>query len=86
MNFARASPAVAASNGKIYAIGGDQISEVNFYRARWDILHEVLKLIGLNQCFRITMTEVECFDPLSNEWTVSAPLPESRSEAGAVVI
>ena len=34
MNFARASPAVAASNGKIYAIGGDQISEVNFYRAR----------------------------------------------------
>jgi len=35
---------------------------------------------------RITMTEVECFDPLSNEWTVSAPLPESRSEAGAVVI
>ena len=34
MNYARASPAVAASNGKIYAIGGDQISEVNFYRAR----------------------------------------------------
>ena len=32
--FVRASPAVAASNGKIYAIGGDQISEVNFYRAR----------------------------------------------------
>ena len=34
MTHARASPAVAASNGKIYAIGGDQISEVNFYRAR----------------------------------------------------
>ena len=32
------------------------------------------------------MTEVECFDPLSNDWTVSAQLPESRSEAGAVVI
>ena len=31
----RASPAVASSNGKIYAIGGDQISEVNFYRARY---------------------------------------------------
>jgi len=35
---------------------------------------------------RITMTEVESFDPLSNEWTVCTPLPESRSEAGAVVI
>lgn len=35
---------------------------------------------------RITMTEVECFDPLINAWTVSKPLPESRSESGAVVI
>ena len=35
MKFARASPAVAAANGKIYAIGGDRISEVNFYRARY---------------------------------------------------
>ena len=68
MQFARASPAVAAANGKIYAIGGDRISEVNFYRAR------------------ITITEVECFDPLTNEWSLSTPLPESRSEAGAVII
>ena len=30
------SPAVAAANGKIYAIGGDRISEVNFYRARYE--------------------------------------------------
>jgi len=35
---------------------------------------------------RITMTEVECFDPLTNEWTLSKALPESRSESGAVVI
>lgn len=35
---------------------------------------------------RITISEVECFDPLSNEWTIVKPLPESRSEAGAVVI
>ena len=34
MKFARASPAIAGANGKIYAIGGDRISEVNFYRAR----------------------------------------------------
>ena len=38
------------------------------------------------QFFRITMTEVECFDPLSNEWSLSQHLPESRSEAGAVII
>ena len=68
MRHARASPAVAASNGRLYAIGGDRISEVNFYRAR------------------ITITEVECFDPLTNEWSLSTPLPESRSEAGAVII
>ena len=37
MKFARASPAVAAANGKIYAIGGDRISEVNFYRARYRV-------------------------------------------------
>jgi len=35
---------------------------------------------------RITISEVECFDPLSNEWTIVKNLPESRSEAGAVVI
>jgi len=52
----------------VFLLGGDQISEVNFYRAR------------------ITMTEVECFDPLTNEWTLSKALPESRSESGAVVI
>ena len=32
------------------------------------------------------MTEVECFDPLSNEWVECEQLPESRSEAGAVII
>ena len=32
------------------------------------------------------MTEVECFDPLTNEWTECQQLPESRSEAGAVII
>ena len=36
--------------------------------------------------FRITMTEVECFDPLSHAWSECDHLPESRSEAGAVII
>ena len=34
---ARASPSVASVNGKIYVFGGDQINEVNFYRARTTI-------------------------------------------------
>jgi len=64
----RASPSVSAVNGKIYVFGGDQINEVNFYRAR------------------TTIACAEVFDPLSNTWTHSEPLPESRSESGAVVI
>ncbi|XP_054272226.1 actin-binding protein IPP-like [Macrosteles quadrilineatus] len=35
---------------------------------------------------QITIADVECYDPLSNSWTDCPPLPESRSEAGAVVI
>ncbi|CAB3378215.1 actin-binding protein IPP [Cloeon dipterum] len=35
---------------------------------------------------RITMTSVECFNPLTNAWTDRPPLPESRSEAGSVVV
>ncbi|XP_037085880.1 actin-binding protein IPP-like [Pollicipes pollicipes] len=34
----------------------------------------------------ITVSAVEVYDPLSGEWSDSTPLPESRSEAGAVVI
>ena len=34
---ARASPSVASVNGKMYVFGGDQINEVNFYRARTTI-------------------------------------------------
>ena len=86
MRYARASPAVAAANGKIYAIGGDRISEVNFYRARWGIESSNRLLVNSPVVFRITMTEVECFDPLTNEWTECHQLPESRSEAGAVII
>ena len=51
MKFARASPAVAAANGKIYAIGGDRISEVNFYRARYYVHLDIkyyLSLIHFN--------------------------------------
>lgn len=64
----RASPAVAAADGLLYVMGGDQAHEVNFYRAQ------------------ITMTSVECFNPLTNEWRDGPPLPVSRSEAGAVVV
>ena len=76
----------------VFLLGGDQISEVNFYRARW--VYPPLSpwpspssssshpryhsLIILNINDRITMTEVECFDPLTNEWTLSKALPESR--------
>ena len=65
---ARASPSVAGVNGKIYVFGGDQINEVNFYRAR------------------TTIGAAEVYDPLTNSWSHSEPLPESRSESGAVVI
>ena len=65
---ARASPSVASVNNKLYIFGGDQINEVNFYRAR------------------NTVAFVEVFDPLANTWTQSIQMPESRSEAGAVVI
>ncbi len=64
----RASPAVAAANGKIYVFGGDQINEVTFYRAR------------------TTIAAAEVYDPLSNNWSISEALPDSRSESGAVVI
>jgi len=35
---------------------------------------------------RNTISAVEVFDPLTNEWSRSLSLPDSRSEAGAVVI
>ncbi len=68
MKEPRASPAMAAANGRIYAFGGEIIIDVNFYRAR------------------TTVATAECFDPLTGEWADCAPLPESRSEAGAVVL
>ena len=52
----------------IYSLKGDQINEVNFYRAR------------------TTIIAAEVYDPLTNSWSHSEPLPESRSECGAVVI
>jgi actin-binding protein IPP len=64
----RASPAVAAADGLLYVMGGDQAHEVNFYRAQ------------------ITMSSMECYDPLTNAWHDGPQLPESRSEAGAVVV
>ncbi len=68
MTQPRASPSVAAANGKLYVFGGDQIHEVNFYRAR------------------TTVAAAEVFDPLTGEWAESEALPETRSEAGAVVV
>ena len=68
MRVARACPAVAAADGLLYVIGGDQQLEVNFYRAQ------------------ITIPLVECFNPLTEAWTDCPSLPESRGEAGAVVV
>ena len=63
MTVPRTSPSVAAANGLLYVIGGDQNRQLSdFYRAE------------------ITVSAVEVFDPLSGEWSDSAPLPESRSE------
>ncbi|XP_049816910.1 actin-binding protein IPP isoform X2 [Schistocerca nitens] len=35
---------------------------------------------------QFSITSVECYDPLSDTWRNCSPLPESRSEAGAVVL
>lgn len=35
---------------------------------------------------QITISSVECYDPQTNKWRDCPPLPESRSEAGAVVV
>lgn len=35
---------------------------------------------------QFTLSSVECFDPICNTWSECPPLPESRAEAGAVVI
>lgn len=68
MSLARGCPAVAAADGLLYVIGGDQTHDVNFYRAQY------------------TLSSVECYDPLRNVWKECPQLPESRSEAGAVVV
>lgn len=33
-----------------------------------------------------TISDVECFNPYNNSWSVCPPLSETRAEAGAVVI
>ena len=35
---------------------------------------------------RTTIASAESFDPLTGAWEETAPLPETRSEAGAVVV
>lgn len=68
MSVGRSSPAVAAVDGLLYVIGGDQTREINFYRPQ------------------ITLSSVEQFDPATGVWTECASLPDSRSEAGAIVV
>lgn len=68
MKVPRGSPAVAAADGFLYVIGGDQTYEINFYRGQ------------------VTIASVERYDPRTDTWYECPPLPESRSEAGAVVI
>ena len=34
---------------------------------------------------QITVSAVECYDPLSNQWNKCEPLPASRGEAAAVI-
>lgn len=68
MIVGRATPAVAAVDGLLYVIGGDQTREVNFYRAQ------------------VTLSSMEKFDPATNTWKECPSLPDSRSEAGTVVV
>lgn len=35
---------------------------------------------------QITISSVECYDPLKDEWKYCPELPDSRSEAGAIVL
>lgn len=35
---------------------------------------------------QITISSVECYDPLKDLWTYCPELPVSRSEAGAIVL
>ena len=35
---------------------------------------------------QITISDVECYDPLLNKWKECPSLPETRGEAGAVVV
>lgn len=37
MSMARGCPAVAAADGLLYVIGGDQTHDVNFYRAQYTL-------------------------------------------------
>ena len=67
LNVGRSYPAVAAADGRLYVIGGDQPQEINFYRTQ------------------ITVSTVECYDPIACKWTECAPLPASRGEAAAVI-
>ena len=34
---------------------------------------------------QITVSDVEVYDPYTGQWSFAPPLPDSRSEAGAVV-
>ena len=54
--------------------------------ARFFVTFQLQLVFFFDTMFRITMTEVECFDPLSHAWSECDHLPESRSEAGAVII
>ena len=60
-------------------------------RTTWELINckeprSAIDCFIFDTMFRITMTEVECFDPLSHAWSECDHLPESRSEAGAVII
>jgi len=35
---------------------------------------------------QFTISSVECYDPVTNKWKECAALPETRGEAGAVVV
>lgn len=93
MSVPRAIPAVAAADGLLYVAGGDQVITSQM------VCYSQHEYSGLMLCFfckkpceatfyraQVTISAVECYDPLTDTWKNCPDLPVSRSEAGAVVV
>ncbi len=69
MNYARANMGVATVNGLVYAIGGDNGSDIGNCSPGTTMTSQVVK-------------NVEVLDPASNTWTTVASMPTARALFG----